>query len=115
MSFCNVLQKLIKNGWSNTSSGLLKYSDNDINDISLINIKGNQLARNNIIVNMKIENISNVKKDMTSEIELYDNTKKTLENLLIDNDTPYLENRGVRNYDRGKLSRKLAKNVPSIL
>lgn len=40
---------------------------------------------------------------------LYENTKKTLASMLIDNATPFLVNHGVINYERNKLSTKLSK------
>ena len=46
---------------------------------------------------------------------LYENTKKTLANLLVDNATPYLENNGVKNYERSKLSSKLSKKITNFI
>lgn len=46
---------------------------------------------------------------------LYENTKKTLTSLLVDNATPYLENNGVINYDRHKLSSKLSKKISNFI
>jgi len=46
---------------------------------------------------------------------LYENTKKTIAALLIDNASPYLENNGVINYERGKLSKKLSKKIKNFV
>lgn len=46
--------------------------------------------------------------------KLYENTKSTLTNLLIDNATPYLENSGVINYERDKLSKRLSKKITNF-
>jgi len=43
--------------------------------------------------------------------EHLENTKSTLSSLLVDNATPYLENNGVINHTREKLSKKLSKKV----
>jgi len=47
--------------------------------------------------------------------EHVENTKSTLSSLLVDNATPYLENSGVINYTREKLSRKLSKKVANFI
>jgi len=46
---------------------------------------------------------------------LYRNTKKTLENLLIDNVSPYLARFGIINYKREKLSKKLSKKIENFI
>jgi len=46
---------------------------------------------------------------------LYENTKKTLTSLLVDSASPYLENSGVINYERQKLSRKLSKKITNFV
>ena len=47
--------------------------------------------------------------------EHVENTKNTLSSLLVDNATPYLENNGVINYTREKLSKKLSKKVANFI
>ncbi len=46
---------------------------------------------------------------------LYENTKKTLASMLIDNATPFLVNHGVINYERNKLSTKLSKKIANFI
>jgi GTPase SAR1 family protein len=47
--------------------------------------------------------------------EHVENTKRTLSSLLVDNATPYLENNGVINHTREKLSKKLSKKVANYI
>ena len=64
-----------QNGYVNTRTGLLKFGDNYNNDNIVQNINESKYSTNNMVVDLKIENISDSKKDIIDEYDLYDNTK----------------------------------------
>lgn len=70
--FANLIESLLERGFLNPSSGLLKYGDNSLDKYSLEKINENQLAKNEMMVNLKVQNISDTNKNFSDKFELFD-------------------------------------------
>jgi hypothetical protein len=80
-NLAQLIFNMLHNGFINSASGLLSYGDDSDPKHQEITATGDQLAMCDMLVDMKIENISDSTKSLADKYNFYDNTKSSIDSV----------------------------------